>query len=95
MIDNGDLPRNPNAAEVGPLLDSVHDWQGQEGITDATELAAVLDAHAQATLAVAYEARTANLIAFYDLGPEAGDGRDTWVELRQTIAGRLGVGVTR
>ena len=95
MIDNGDFPRNPNAAEVGPILDSVHDWQGDEGMTDATELAAVLDANVNASLAVAYEARTANLIAFYDVGPEAGDSRDTWLELRQLIASRLGVGVTK
>lgn len=95
MIAAGDLPSNPNAAEVGPLLDSVHDWQGGEGMTDATELAAVLDANVNASLAVAYEARTANLIAFYDLGPEAGDQRNTWVELRQAIAERLAIGVTK
>ena len=95
MIAAGDLANNPHLDDAVTALESVRGWQTEEGATDATELAAALDANAEASLAVAYEARTANLIAFYDLGPEAGDQRDTWVELRQAIAERLAIGVTK
>lgn len=57
------IPGNPHAKDAEPPTDAVHDWMGDEGQTDATMLAAILDAHTQATLAVAYEQRTANLIA--------------------------------
>jgi hypothetical protein len=42
----------------------VHGWQSEQGATDATCLAAILDAQVEATLALAYEQRTMNLIAY-------------------------------
>lgn len=44
--------------------EGVHDWQSEEGSTDATNLAAILDAQVEATLALAYAQDTANLIAY-------------------------------
>jgi len=45
--------------------EGIHEWQAQEGQTDATLICAALDAQTEATLALAYEQRTANLIALY------------------------------
>lgn len=58
------IPGNPYAQTASFRLEGVHDWQSQEGSTDATEVAAALDAQAVATLALAHEQRTANLIAY-------------------------------
>lgn len=70
-------PKTNHAETARGLLDSVHDWQGQEGQTDATMIAVALEAQTVATFALeaqtarlADEARTANLIAFVQL---AGD----------------------
>ena len=56
------------------LQDSIHDWQSEEGQTDATMLAGQLEVianellrAADASLDLAYEQRTANLIAYLDL----------------------------
>jgi hypothetical protein len=35
--------------------EGVHEWQAEEGSTDATQLATILDAQVEATLALAYE----------------------------------------
>ena len=43
--------------------EGVHEWQSREGETGESCIAAILDAQVEATLALAYEARTANLIA--------------------------------
>lgn len=76
--------------------EGVHDWQGEEGSTDATQLATILDAQVEATLALAYEQRTANLLAFERaqwqawndnaLGPE---GRRLWELAANQIPERL------
>ena len=67
-----DLPGNDNVAVSKFLTEGVHDWQADEGQTDATQLATALDAHTQATLALAFEQRTATLVnvvrMFADLG---------------------------
>lgn len=55
---------NTHIATAKFRQEGVHEWQSEEGITDATNLAAVLDAQTEATLALAYEQRTANLMAF-------------------------------
>lgn len=73
------------------LTDTLHDWQGREGETDATLLTVAVEAHVQATLALVEEQATANLIAFYALGPQPGDSPDTWTSMRENIARRLGV----
>lgn len=54
---------NPHYGQALLLMDGVHNWRGSEGSTDATNIAAALDALVQAQLAVAFEQRTANLIA--------------------------------
>ena len=41
----------------------VHEWQEEEGSTDATNLASALIAQAEATLAVAEQLRVANILA--------------------------------
>ncbi|GAA4915654.1 hypothetical protein [Nesterenkonia rhizosphaerae] len=61
------LPGNPHAKDAEFTTGDLREWIAREGETDATMLAVVLDSQAQATLAVAYEQRTANLIATLDL----------------------------
>lgn len=58
------MTSNPHVATAKFLQNGVHDWQSDWGSTDATNLAAMLDAQTEATLALAYEQRTANLIAY-------------------------------
>lgn len=57
------IPGNSHARDAESTVDFVNEWMGDEGWTDATMLATVVVAHTQATLALAYEQRTANLIA--------------------------------
>jgi len=65
------MSSNTHIATAKFRQEGVHEWQSEEGLTDATNIAAALDAQAEATLALAYEQRTANLIAaFADLGAE-------------------------
>lgn len=45
--------------------EGVRDWQSEEGSTEATNIAAALDAQTEATLALVYEQRTANLISAF------------------------------
>ena len=47
--------------------EGVHEWQSDEGLTDATSIATILDAQVEASLALAHEQRTANLIAYLQL----------------------------
>ena len=58
------MTSNTHFATAKFRQEGVHDWQSEEGSTDATNLAAALDAQTEATLALAYEQRTANLIAW-------------------------------
>ena len=69
---------NPHEIDIDILLAGVHDWQSDEGLTDATSIAAVIEAHIEATLAIAYEQRTANLIAAHRIAWERG-----WNEAEQ------------
>ena len=54
---------NSHAQLAQERIAGVHEWQSYEGSTDATNIAAAIDALMEATLAVAYEQRTANIIA--------------------------------
>ena len=63
-----DTAGNTHVATAKFRQEGVHEWQSEQGITDATLIAAALDAQAEATLALAYEQRTSNLIAFYGYG---------------------------
>lgn len=58
------MPGNDHVAVSKFRTEGVHDWQADEGQTDATCIAAAIDANTEATLALAYEQRTANLIAY-------------------------------
>lgn len=60
-----DTANNTHVATAKFRQEGVHDWQADEGSTDATNIAAALDAQAEATLALVYEQRTANLIAVF------------------------------
>lgn len=55
------MSAHKNAA--GALLDSLHDWQEEQGETDETMISIALEAQTQATLELAAQARIANLIA--------------------------------
>lgn len=57
------LPGNGHAAVSKFRTEGLHEWQEREGETDATCIALALDANTEATLALAFEQRTANLIA--------------------------------
>ena len=56
------LPGNDHAAVSKFRTEGVHEWQSREGETDATCIAMAIDANTEATLALAFEQRTANLI---------------------------------
>lgn len=49
------------------------------------------EAQAEAALAVAYEHRTASLIAFYAAGPIPGDSAAAWSRIRDEITRRLSI----
>lgn len=57
------LPGNGHAAVSKFRTEGLHEWQEREGETDATCIAMALDANTEATMALAFEQRTANLIA--------------------------------
>lgn len=57
------LSGNDHAAVSKFRTEGVHEWQGEEGATDATCIAMAIDANTEATLALAFEQRTANVIA--------------------------------
>jgi hypothetical protein len=58
------MSNNTHIATAKLRQEGVHDWQSDWGSTDETNLACIIDAHVEATLALAYEQRTANLIAY-------------------------------
>jgi len=66
--------------EVEKLLDAVHDWQSEEGTTEASMLTVVLEAHVLATVELARQARVANLIAYKQLhtGREMREDQRGW-----------------
>ena len=81
------LSGNDHAAVSKFRTEGVHEWQEREGETDATCIAMAIDANTEATLALAFEQRTANLIAFYGDGGQ-GDAYDA---LHDQIVSRLGM----
>lgn len=77
---------HPQLAEL--RVGGVHEWQSEEGSTDATNIAAILDAQVEATLALAYEQRTANLIALLQTPNLTGHDGSQWgimLELREEL----------
>ena len=62
---------NPNVPITQRIREGVHEWQTHEGVTDATLLAAALEANTQAQLAIVYELETQNLLAAWnDTAPQ-------------------------
>lgn len=94
-MKNTDMPGNDYVAVTKFRLEGVHDWQSDEGLTESTAIATALDAIAQSNLAIAYEQRSANLIAMQALGitdmtdwlPEHSKW---WIERAEEIETRLG-----
>lgn len=84
-----DLPGNPYLRGAFSLDCTVEDWMTDEGVTDATMLATVIDRQAEATLALAFEQRTANLIAVAVAQDQRGVVGDRYWE---EVAERLGLG---
>jgi hypothetical protein len=90
---------NTHVATAKFRQEGVHEWQSCEGDTDATNIAAILDAQVEATLALAYEQRTANLIALYSMDESgcqgmvdgAGLHSGNWVDVTKQIKERLGL----
>lgn len=84
-----------HVAESNSIMDSVHDWQSEEGSTDATLLTASLDALRHATLAE--QQRIANLIILAN-GARAEYGvtgeqatKQFFIDLNQQIREGLGL----
>jgi len=80
---------NTHVAAAKFRQEGVHEWQSSEGYTDATNLATALDAQTEATLALAYEQRTANLIALFGEGFAGSDLNYSY--LNKQIRERLGL----
>ncbi|MBO3663701.1 hypothetical protein [Microbacterium stercoris] len=66
----GEHEKADHAAQARQHIDWVHEWQSEEGATEATHLATALVAQAEATLALAEQQRIANLIAFLATRPD-------------------------
>ncbi|OSM43478.1 hypothetical protein [Nesterenkonia sp. PF2B19] len=81
------IPGNRHAADAEYSTEALREWMESEGETDATMLAVALDSQAQATLALAHEQRTANLIALLNTEGRCGIGA---YYLREEIRERMG-----
>lgn len=56
------IESNTHFSKAKFMQEGLHDWQGREGETDATMVCTAIDALVESNLAVAYEARTENLL---------------------------------
>lgn len=79
--------RTDHAAEARGLFRWLEEWQGEEGSTDATNIACALMAQAHATAALVEQQRIANLIALgyghaSPSGDVVGEARRALVERR-------------
>lgn len=59
------LPGNDHAAVSKFRTEGLHDFQSREGMTDATHITTAIDANTEATLALAFEQRTATLVSLH------------------------------
>ena len=83
-----------HTAEAERLLTdmpTVADWDDHPGWAEEHVRAAFAQAQVHATLAVAAEQRTANLIAWYALADAAGDMPDEAADLARQVNSRLGL----
>jgi hypothetical protein len=68
-----------NKKEAERSLEALHDWQSEEGQTDASMITVALEASTNATLYLAEQQRIANLIAASALVPAGSKpGIDSW-----------------
>lgn len=81
------MSSNTHVATAKFRQEGVHDFQSEEGLTEATVLMAAVDAQTEATLALAFEQRTANLIAMQQLWLAEGAGPSS--KVGDEIAERL------
>ncbi len=90
-MSNQSLPGNPHVAAIDANLNDLHHWQSEQGDTDATRLTQALTAQVDATLALAFEQRTANLIATMHVFDLYEDTKDLQGYVLEQIANRLGL----
>ncbi|WP_125240688.1 hypothetical protein [Brevibacterium aurantiacum] len=84
------LPGNDHAAISKFRTEGLHEWQAEEGATDATCIAVAIDANTEATLALGFEQRTANLIALAEFYGNDGH-REHGLPILKEINTRLGL----
>ena len=84
---------NPHLESVKECLDPEGDFNWTN--SDLANIGARLEAQAHATLALAFEQRTANLIALFDANGEKGLHEIDYPALRNLILTRLGLGDTK
>jgi hypothetical protein len=82
------LPGNPLVGHIIGGIDVLSEWMEREGETDATMIAVALDRQAEATLALAFEQRTATLLQLAIHQDRAGKIGDAYFE---QVASRLGL----
>lgn len=85
-----DLLGNDYVALSKFRTEGVHETQSAEGMTDATLIAAALDANTQATLALAFEQRTANLVHAHEVSLRS-QSASPLADLHAQIVVRLGL----
>lgn len=84
------MNENHHALAAGSILSGDKAWTVGWETADAQHIASHIEASVEATLALAYEQRTANLIAFYGDGPIM-SGDEAYHELNRHIVERLGL----
>jgi len=62
-MSNENVQRIDHAEKARTELDFLHEWMSEEGQTDATQIASVLEAQVHATLALEEQQRLSNLIS--------------------------------
>lgn len=82
---------NPHAKDSENLTEMMgENWIAHEGMTDATGIATMIQANTEATLALAFEQRTATMLKSLSWEPtRPGDSADA--ELQAQIVRRLGL----
>ena len=79
-----------HAQKAAQHIDWTHEWQAEVGSTEETNLANAMLAQAHATLAVAHELKTANLIAWIELRSPSGIPLSL-IDTLQHVKARLGL----
>jgi len=86
------LPGNPHAEDHEQMYHYIGDTVVAEiGQTDATLIWSAIENHAQATLALAYEQRTANMLKVLELQGRMHDVQQTFNLSASDVAERLGM----